>query len=60
MMDTLTKINEDHRKSAASYDVFRVAVWQRKPSERYQVVGYARRKPGPLLALWRALVGVFK
>lgn len=48
------------RKSAVSYDLFRVCVWQRKPSAGYNVVGYARRKPGPFLTLWRALRGVFK
>lgn len=55
---TIQENEAAERKSAVSYDLFRVCVWQRKPSDIYPALGYARRKPGPLLALWRALRGV--
>lgn len=50
----------DAQKVAVSYDLFRVCVWNRRASETYKAVGYARRKPGPFLALWRALRGVLR
>lgn len=57
---TIDQMEADDHKSAVSYDLFRVCVWQRKPSETYPAVGYARRKPGPFLTLWRALRGVLR
>lgn len=54
----MEQMEHDARTSAVTFDLFRVCVWQRKPSESYKAVGYARRKPSPFLTLWRALRGV--
>lgn len=58
MNTLLHDIEAKHRMSEITYDLQRVAVWRRTATKGYNVVGYARRRPGPLLALWRALVGV--
>ena len=58
MNTLLADIQAADRCSLIQYDLSRVQTWQRTPSTRYNVVGYARRRPGPLLAMWRALRGV--
>ena len=60
MNTLLADIKAADRRSAIEYDLFRVQTWQRTPSARYNVVGYARRKPSAFLVMWRALVGVLK
>lgn len=60
MNTLLHDIQSADRMSAITYDLSRVQTWQRRPSKGYNVVGYARRRPGPLLALWRTFVGVFR
>lgn len=58
MNTLLDKMKADERQAAIAYDLNRVHTWQRTPSKGYNLVGYARRKPSPLLTLWRALRGV--